>query len=503
MKKHFVLILLGFISFSVLSQIPDGYYDDADGLSGDALKTALYNIIDDHTEFSYAAVKEALKNTDEDPDNSNNIICLYTGWSYAKTEFGNGSEQWNREHVWSKSHGDFGDVAPAGTDLHHLRPTDASVNSAKSSRDFDFGTIQYIDGSGATECYYSGTDIWAPWDQVRGDVARMIFYMATRYEGDGGEPDLEIVDYVNSAPSNEPYYGKLSTLLVWHNADPVDDWERNRNDVIYYSYQGNRNPFIDHPEYVAEIWGETGSTTSLIIAEVADPDNAANAKYVELYNLGTDPVNFNSETWYLSWQANGGSWANVQLTGTIGAGETFILSYNATEFFNSYGFNADMNSGVVSGNGDDGYYLYFGANNASGTLIDAYGVIDVDGTGEDWEYTNTKAVRAYHVASPNATWTASEWFISATADDSDMTPDWHRKSLDWNGTTSTDWHTVDNWTEGAGNSSFLPDASSKITISSNTNNTIVTGVASCGDVTVNGTGNLIISTGSNLTVGGN
>lgn len=509
MKKYFILIFLFLFSISIYSQIPDGYYDGTSGLSGDALKSTLNNIIDGHNELSYTAVKEALKDTDEDDNNSNNIICLYTGWSYAKTEFGNGSEQWNREHTWSKSHGDFGDSPPAGTDLHHLRPTDASVNSAKNNRDFDFGATEYIDGSGATGCYYS-TDIWEPRDTEKGDVARMIFYMATRYEGEGGEPDLEIVDYINTAPSKEPYYGKLNTLLAWHNDDPVDNWEMDRNDVIYYSYQNNRNPFIDHPEFVEEIWGENNGgggggdpITDLIISEVADPNNTANAKFVELYNLSAETIDFDTDTWYLSRQANAGNWANIQLTGSIGAGETYILSYNTATFHSAYGFSADMNSSVVSGNGDDSYCLYYGGNNTTGTLIDCFGVIDVDGTGQDWEYTNTKAVRAFHTTSPNDTWTASEWYISTTADDIDMTPKWHRQSLNWNGTTSNDWHNAANWTVGSSDSSFPPDASSDINISISTNNTTVTGEASCGNIAVNGTGHLILSAGSQLTVGGN
>lgn len=238
----------------LFAQIPAGYYDAASGLSGEQLKAALNDIIDGHTELSYDNVTIALRTTDEDPNNSNNVICLYTGWSYGKFDFGNGSEEWNREHVWSKSHGDFGDSPPAGTDLHHLRPADASVNSMKNNMDFDEGLTEYIDASGATGCYYS-TDVWEPRAAVKGDVARMIFYMATRYEGENGEVDLELVDYVFSSPNSEAFYGNLETLLTWHSDDPVDDWERDRNDAIY-GIQGNRNPYIDHPEYVDLIWGD-------------------------------------------------------------------------------------------------------------------------------------------------------------------------------------------------------------------------------------------------------
>jgi endonuclease I len=249
-----LLILAGIVSNG---QIPSGYYAGATGLTGSDLKAALHDIIDNHTELSYAAVTNALKVTDEDPNNSNNVILIYTGWSYPKSMYGGLYNQWNKEHTWSKSHGGFGDNPPEGTDLHHLRPCDASVNSAKNNKDFSKGTTEYYDGGVPTGCY-TATNIWEPRDADKGDVARMMFYMATRYEGDNGETNLELVSYVDSSPDGEPLYGNLDTLLKWHIQDPVSDWEISRNDKIYYQYQGNRNPFIDHPEYVAMIWGNPG-----------------------------------------------------------------------------------------------------------------------------------------------------------------------------------------------------------------------------------------------------
>ena len=105
----------------------------------------------------------------------------------------------------------------------------------------------------APGCFYDA-DSWEPRDAVKGDIARMIFYMATRYHGENGEPNLTVVDYVNTSPNNEPLYGKLSTLLQWNAQDPVDAYEINRNNNVYY-YQHNRNPYIDHPEWVTAIWG--------------------------------------------------------------------------------------------------------------------------------------------------------------------------------------------------------------------------------------------------------
>jgi endonuclease I len=248
-------IILVMTGFATSGQIPDNYYNTATGLSGSALKAALHDIIDNHTELSYDAVTNALKVTDQDPLNSANVICIYTGWSYAKSAYGSLYNQWNKEHVWSKSHGGFGDNPPEGTDLHQLRPCDASVNSAKSNRDFSKGTEEYVDDGIPTGCYRA-TDIWEPRDADKGDVARMMFYMAVRYEGDNGETNLELVTYVNSAPDSQPLYGNLDTLIKWHHQDPVSDFEQSRNNIIYYQYQVNRNPFIDHPEYVDLIWGD-------------------------------------------------------------------------------------------------------------------------------------------------------------------------------------------------------------------------------------------------------
>lgn len=238
-----------------------GYYTSVAGLTGSSLKAGLHTLIrNTHTtEFSYTATETQLAYTDQDSLNPSNLIETYTGWSVPAANYGGGVTDWNKEHTWSKSHGDFGDVAPAGTDLHHLRPCDATVNSAKNNRDFDEGSTPYTDASpypgysGVTGCSTS-TDIWEPRDVEKGDVARMLFYMATRYEGDDTSYDLELVDYENSAPAGQPLYGNLTTLLAWHNADPPDAWEIRRNNRIQ-ERQGNRNPFIDHPEYVASIWG--------------------------------------------------------------------------------------------------------------------------------------------------------------------------------------------------------------------------------------------------------
>ncbi|WP_442893587.1 endonuclease [Bacillus sp. 2205SS5-2] len=224
------------------------YYADSEGKTASALKTALHNIIDDHTELSYNNVWSALRETDEDPLNAANVILLYTGRSQSKYTNGGGINDWNREHVWAKSHGDFGTSMGAGTDLHHLRPTDVTVNSSRGNKDFDFGGSPHSEAHGN----YYDSDSWEPRDEVKGDVARMLFYMAVRYEGDSGEVDLELNNTINTG--SVPFHGKLAVLLQWHEQDPVDEFEIRRNNMIFEDYQGNRNPFIDHPEFADLIW---------------------------------------------------------------------------------------------------------------------------------------------------------------------------------------------------------------------------------------------------------
>ncbi len=231
---------------------PANYYDAANGLSGAALKTALHGIIDAHTEISYSEVEEALKVLDEDPNNSSNVWLLYKQSSIPKIDFGGLANEWNREHLWPSSHGGFSTSKPTGTDLHHLRPTDASVNSSRGDKDFDNGGEQHGE---ATLCYFTD-DTWEPPDNVKGDIARAIFYMEVRYEGDNGEVDLEIEDNTTSTSGSPGKLGVLSTLMQWHENDEVDAAEQARNNNIYNTYQHNRNPFIDHPEYVNAIWGD-------------------------------------------------------------------------------------------------------------------------------------------------------------------------------------------------------------------------------------------------------
>ncbi|MFJ3586919.1 endonuclease I family protein [Streptomyces sp. NPDC090127] len=227
--------------------LDDTYYDGAVGKTGAELKSALHDIIDEQTALSYDEVWEALKITDEDPGNPDNVVLLYSGRSQAKGTNGGEANDWNREHVWAKSHGDFGTATGPGTDIHHLRPEDVSVNATRGNLDFDEGGSPVDEAPGSLV----DGDSFEPRDEVKGDVARMILYMAVRYEGSDGFPDLEPNDQVDNGSA--PAMGRLAVLKQWNTEDPPNAFETARNDKIF-GIQKNRNPFVDHPEWVAEIW---------------------------------------------------------------------------------------------------------------------------------------------------------------------------------------------------------------------------------------------------------
>ena len=228
------------------------YYLPAYGKTGPELRQALHDIIRGHVAFSYDTLWTVLQQTDECPTNSAQVQLVYLQIGRDKNNNGGYSGQWNREHVWPQSHG-FPDAlstaVPPSVDAHHVKPADVEVNSLRGEKDFDDGGTHV---AGAPASCLTTSSTFAPPDASKGDVARMLFYMDVRYSGDvDGEPDLQLVDAVDTSGTQ---LGRLSTLIRWHFLDPPDDFERHRNDLIYANWQGNRNPFIDHPEWVLKIW---------------------------------------------------------------------------------------------------------------------------------------------------------------------------------------------------------------------------------------------------------
>ncbi|MFK7951574.1 MAG: endonuclease [Ekhidna sp.] len=251
----FLLIL-----FSSKAQIPDGYYDGTADLKGQELKIRLHRIIRGHTVRSYSEFRDTiLPDLDEDPNNSDNIILFYKNNSIPKSDFAVNGDSWNREHTWPSSHGFPNTSDTTYTDAHNLRPSDASVNSSKSNKDFGDleNTSENIQGEAPDT--YTNSDLWEPRDEIKGDVARILFYMSTRYENE--QLDLELVDRISF--SGDPELGVLFTLIRWHEQDPVDDTERARHEGVF-GYQGNRNPYVDHPEFVSDIFGSATDPTLVV-----------------------------------------------------------------------------------------------------------------------------------------------------------------------------------------------------------------------------------------------
>lgn len=256
-KVKMLGFLFIFFSFTLFAQIPSGYYNAAEGKKDASLKTALFNIINDHTQLEYFASATYFRTTDWHPNG-----YYWDMYSNNKRSYWSGGVI-NREHSMPKSW--FGiasgqeNSAPIGSDLHNLYPSDATANSAKSNYPLgetngnDFNNSVSKVGSN-TFSGYNGI-VFEPADEYKGDFARTYMYMVTRYE-----------DYVNvwqstgtssmlyrsTYPTFRPY--AVNILLKWHRNDQVSEKELNRNNEVY-KLQGNRNPFIDHPVLAEYIWG--------------------------------------------------------------------------------------------------------------------------------------------------------------------------------------------------------------------------------------------------------
>lgn len=265
------------------AQAPAGYYDSVDTSSSAALRSTIHAVIDDHQRFPYTSggtdTWDILEQAQEDPSNASRILDVYRNESYSKQ--GGGNSLYNREHTWPRSYGfpnDGGTNYPF-TDCHQLHLCNIAYNSSRDNKPFrncssscaEEETVSNNGLGGGTGSYPgnsnwttggSSTGTWEVWSGRRGDIARSLLYLDVRYEGGqhgitgANEPDLILTDNnaliaASQTGSNESvaYMGELSVLLQWHLEDPVDDFERERNDVVY-GFQGNRNPFVDHPEWV-------------------------------------------------------------------------------------------------------------------------------------------------------------------------------------------------------------------------------------------------------------
>ncbi len=278
MKRRKVLCLLTIIYIiNFLSLLyadpPDGYYDSAIGKTGWDLKTALYNIIKGHTSLGYDGLWDAYPDTDKRPDNGK-VWDMYSdipgGTPPYLFDFGDRcgtysgeGDCYNREHTIPKSWWGGSTGAPQGNDLFLVVPTDGYVNNKRGN--YPYGEVNSptwtsLNGSklGPNSLSgYSGT-AFEPIDPYKGDFARGYFYAATRYQPTIGNWTSGNGSHVIISGSTTQVFKDwaLNMFKRWHTLDWVSKKETDRNDVIYTKYQYNRNPFIDHPEWVFTIWGD-------------------------------------------------------------------------------------------------------------------------------------------------------------------------------------------------------------------------------------------------------
>ena len=254
MKKALAtLFLLALTSLSIWAQIPNGYYNNANGKTGDELKVALHNIIKGHHVVSYGGLLNAFAYTDCKPNGK--IWDIYSNYEYSLDgncgEYIQEGDCWNREHTWPQSW--FNEQTTPRSDLFHVYPTDGFVNGQRSN--YPYGEVNnpiYTSGNGSKlgNCVTSGYSgkVFEPIDEYKGDIARSYFYMSVRYYSEDSEWGTS-----NMTNKSEILPWAMTMLLRWSDEDPVSDKEIARNNAVY-GYQNNRNPFIDHPEYARMIW---------------------------------------------------------------------------------------------------------------------------------------------------------------------------------------------------------------------------------------------------------
>ena len=270
MIKKILLYSFLLITISAAAQVPSGYYNSANGLTGNALKVALHNIIAGHTSISYAQIWNAFWSTDNkgegivwdmysDVPGGTPAYVYHLGVDQCGNYSGEGS-CYNREHSWPQSW--FNDQTTPRTDMHHIFATDGYVNGRRNNYAYgEVGASKWTstNGSKLGSCKtpgFTGT-VFEPIDEYKGDFARAIMYMSVRYynEDSGwGSSDMTVKSEI------KPW--AMAMLLRWNALDPVSQKEIDRNNAIYNDYQHNRNPFVDHPEFADMIWNPNWSVST-------------------------------------------------------------------------------------------------------------------------------------------------------------------------------------------------------------------------------------------------
>lgn len=415
MKK---LLLCVVFSQLANAQAPAGYYNSANGLSGATLKTALSNIITNgHQDKGYSGLWTAYKTTDIDKnyENDGSILDIYSErptstdpykYTPGNNQCGTYSTEgncYNREHIVPQSL--FNEASPMKNDIHFIRATDGKVNGMRSNYPFGkVGSASFTSQNGSklgssSSSGFSGT-VFEPIDEFKGDVARMVFYFVTRYQSKLSTFSTGNMIGSSAFPGLQTW--ELNVLLAWHNQDPVSQAEINRNNASY-SFQGNRNPFIDNPSYVNQIWGGQAPTNDTqaptTVTNLAVSEKTSNSVSLT-WNAATDNVGVTSYDIYMN-----------------GSLKTNITSTSAT---------------ITSLNPSTNYSFYVKAKDAAGNAS-----------------TNSSTVSATTNAgttNPNPTGCVNETFetIPSTSSASYLTRTWTNNGVTWTATDSRTDQTISN-----------------------------------------------------------
>lgn len=431
MNKFLLLSVQFFISFSLLAQIPAGYYSAAEGKTDAALKTQLASIISaNYDDNSYDGLYDIYKTSDNLPNGKVWDMYSLKSDGTANYYFTHGSDKcgsysgegscYNREHTFCDSW--LGNASPQRSDAHHLIPTDGYVNNRRSS--FPHGKVSSASwtssngsklGSSDPATGYSGT-VFEPIDEFKGDFARMYFYVATRYEskiagwvnnGTAGE-----ILSGNAYPAYKPWFYTL--MLQWANQDPVSPKEITRNNVIY-TYQNNRNPYIDYPDLANYIWGNkkgqawsvNGTTNPYLISPAINTTlNFGNVAYLQS-DTASVYIKAANLTGDLTLSIAGIDAAYFTLTATsltktqAEAGYKLIINYNAQHIGNNSaqllisGGGITTTSVILNATASDDFMALAASNitatgftanwsssaNATSYLLDVYG-LQTSGSGQ-------------------------------------------------------------------------------------------------------------------------
>ncbi|MDQ8142644.1 endonuclease [Chryseobacterium sp. CFS15] len=359
MKKLLLCVVFSQLAYA---QAPAGYYNAANGLSGASLKTALSTIITNgHQDKGYSGLWTAYKTTDIDKnyENDGSILDIYSERpsSVDPYKFTPGNNQcgtystegncYNREHIVPQSL--FNEASPMKNDVHFIRATDGKVNGMRSNYPFGkVGSASFTSQNGSklgssSSAGFSGT-VFEPIDEFKGDVARMVFYFVTRYQSKLSTFSTGNMIGSSAFPGLQTW--ELNVLLAWHNQDPVSQAEINRNNASY-TFQGNRNPFIDNPAYVNQIWGGQTPTTDTqapsTVTNLTVSGKTSNTVSLT-WNAATDNVAVTSYDVYM----NGSLKTNVSSTSTTVTGLNPSTSYSFYIKAKDAAGNSSANSTAVS-----------------------------------------------------------------------------------------------------------------------------------------------------------